>query len=134
MDESKATAVLTALASGVNPQTGEVFPPESVYQSAEVVRALYVAIRALEPSLRRRTRARGSVPANAGKPWSEEEDQALLAEFDEGRSIAELAEAHGRTQAGIQARLERHGRIQAPFVTRSLQHRRDGQGNRPGDS
>ena len=49
----------------------------------------------------------------AGKPWTENEDLELLEKFDEGLSIAELARAHDRTPAGIQARLERHGRLPA---------------------
>ena len=48
MDDSKALAVVSALADGVNPYTGEVFEPDSPYQSADVVRALYIAVRALE--------------------------------------------------------------------------------------
>ena len=40
MDEQKALNIVTALANGVNPQTGEVFPGDSPYQSAEIVRAL----------------------------------------------------------------------------------------------
>jgi hypothetical protein len=55
---------------------------------------------------------RTRTPANAGKPWSEPEDRALLDKFDEGLSIAELARAHDRAPAGIHARLARHGRVQ----------------------
>jgi hypothetical protein len=112
MDEQKALSVVSALANGINPLTGEVFPPDSPYQSSQIVRALYVAIRALEQSARRRTRPRAGIPDNAGKLWNEQEDQRLLAAFDEGGSLGELAQAHGRTQAGIQARLEKYGRLQ----------------------
>ena len=112
MDDIKALSIVSALANGVNPQTGEVFDLDSPYQSADVIRALYVAARALEMG---RTRGRGVArahsPANAGKPWTEHEDLELLEKFDEGVSIAEIAQAHDRTLAGIQARLERHGRL-----------------------
>jgi hypothetical protein len=109
MEDQKALNIVTALANGVNPQTGEVFPGDSPYQSAEIVRALFVAIRAMQahPAQRRRPDA----PANAGKPWTEAEDAALLQEFDRGLEIAAIAQAHARTPAGIQARLERHGRL-----------------------
>lgn len=113
MDDNKALAIVSALANGVNPQTGEMFEVDSPYQSADVIRALYVAVRALE--LTNRTKARNSrtrMPANAGKSWSEQEDQDLLEKFDQGMSVPELAQAHDRTLAGIQARLERHGRVQ----------------------
>jgi hypothetical protein len=109
MDEVKALSIVSALANGVNPQTGEVFPDDSPYQTAEIVRALFVAARALQsqPSTRRRP----DTPANAGKPWSENEDAELLKAFDRGVTIPNLAQAHGRTPVGIQARLEKHGRV-----------------------
>jgi hypothetical protein len=113
MDDNKALAIVSALANGVNPQTGEMFEADSPYQSADVIRALYVAARALEMSSRSKARAsRARTPANAGKPWTEKEDRELLERFDAGLSVAELAQAHDRTMAGIQARLERHGRVQ----------------------
>lgn len=109
MDEARALSIVSALANGVNPLTGEVFAHDSPYQSAEIVRALFVATRALQahPGTRRRADA----PANAGKPWSEAEDADLLQAFDRGVAIAELARMHGRTPFGIQARLGKHGRV-----------------------
>jgi hypothetical protein len=114
MDDIKALTIVSALANGVNPQTGEVFDVESPYQSADVIRALYIAVRALETTTRTKLRpSRNRLPSNAGKPWTENEDLELLEKFDEGVSVAELARAHDRTPAGIQARLERHGRLPA---------------------
>jgi hypothetical protein len=121
MDESKALSILSTLANGINPSTGEVFPPDSPYQQSEVVRALYVATRSLEGS-NRSPKSRGSLPTNAGKPWTEDDDRRLLAEFDRGQSLQELARAHARTVAGIQARLEKHGRLQ-PSTTAPSQRR-----------
>lgn len=112
MDDNKALNIVSALANGVNPQTGEMFEIDSPYQTADVIRALYVAVRALE--LNNRSKGRGTrsrLPANAGKPWGEQEDRELLEKFDAGLSVTELAQAHDRTLAGIQARLERHGRL-----------------------
>ena len=111
MDEARALAIVAALANGVNPLTGEVFAVDSPYQSPEVIRALYCAGRVLEAAGRRRTRWQGPASSNAGKPWTEDEDRELLAAFDGGRPLAELAQAHGRTRGGIQARLVRHGRL-----------------------
>ena len=111
MDEAKALTILTTLANGVHPETGEVFPPESPYQSPEVVRALFFATRTLE-SRSPAPKPRASLPSNAGKPWADEDDRKLLAEFDRGRTLSELAQSLGRTVAGIQARLEKHGRLQ----------------------
>jgi hypothetical protein len=51
------------------------------------------------------------MPAKTGEPWSEDEDRKLLAAFDSGRSLQELAAAHQRTLAGVRARLLKYGRI-----------------------
>jgi hypothetical protein len=109
MDETKALSIVSALADGVNPLTGEVFPQDSPYQTADVVRALFLVVRMLER--RPKPRSRASTADNAGKPWSSDEDRRLLTQFDEGMSVPDLARNHLRTVAGIQARLERHGRI-----------------------
>jgi len=111
MEEARALTIVSALASGVNPLTGEIFAVDSPYQSPDVIRALYSALRALEATGRRRTRGPAAASSNAGKPWSEDEDRQLLTGFDGGRPLAELAQAHGRTRGGIQARLIRHGRL-----------------------
>lgn len=110
MEEARALTILTALAGGVNPLTGELFAVDSPYQSPDVIRALYCALRALETAGRRRTRASGA-NSNAGKPWSDDEDRQLLSAFDNGLPLAELAQSHSRTRGGIQARLIRHGRL-----------------------
>jgi hypothetical protein len=117
MEDNKALGIVSALANGVNPLTGEVFDAESPYQSPEIVRALFVAARALggaktgpAPNAQP-TRQRPQSPNNVGKPWTSEEDQRLLTEFDRGCTPRELASQHGRTLAGIEARLEKHGRI-----------------------
>lgn len=111
MEEARALTIVTALASGVNPLTGELFAADSPYQSPDVIRALYIAMRALESAGRRRTRGQGAASSNAGKPWSDDEDRQLLSAFDNGQPLVELAQAHGRTRGGIQARLVRHGRL-----------------------
>jgi hypothetical protein len=129
MDESKVVAILSALAKGVNPFTGEVAPPNSPYQHADVVRALYAALERFKSPAAARTRQRSELPSNVGKPWSEEDDRRLLAEFDRGRKPMELAREFGRTLAGIEARLERLGRIspsERKTVNRYSTDRRNG--------
>jgi hypothetical protein len=126
MDETKALAIVSALADGVNPLTGEIFPTDSPYQNADVVRALVLASRALDT--RSKARARATLPDNAGKPWTADEDHRLLAAFDRGGSLADLARAHGRTVAGIQARLEKHGRLQAADLDASPRRWRSASG------
>jgi hypothetical protein len=105
--------ILGALAQGVDPHTGEHFPPQSPYQHPDTVRALFQAVEALaEPAPARPRAAASGLPENAGKPWSDAEDLTLAAAFDAGRPLAELAREHRRTRAAIQARLVRLGRIE----------------------
>jgi len=110
MDETQALSIVAALADGVNPMTGEVFGPDSPYQSAPVIRALYCLLNAAQN--KSKPRRREQMPRNAGRPWTSEEDKALLAGFDGGKSMTELADQHERTVAGITARLEKHGRVE----------------------
>lgn len=110
MDANQALAVVRSLANGIDPVTGEVFPAESAYQRPDVVRALYEAASSLERQ-ERSDRRKAELPVKTGEPWSEDEDRKLLAAFDSGRSLQELAAAHQRTLAGVRARLLKYGRI-----------------------
>ncbi|TAK85586.1 MAG: hypothetical protein EPO20_11320 [Betaproteobacteria bacterium] len=112
MDAAQALAVVRSLANGVDPETGEVFAPETPYQRPQVVRALYEAASALE-RIERFERRRSQMPQKTGEPWSEEEDRKLLAAFDAGRALQELAAAHERTMGAVRARLLKYGRINA---------------------
>ncbi len=112
MDANQSLAVVRSLANGVDPETGEVFPAESAYQRPLVVRALYEAASALERA-ERFERRKAQLPAKTGVPWSEDEDRKLLAAFDAGRALQELAAAHERTMGAVRARLLKYGRINA---------------------
>jgi hypothetical protein len=139
MDETKTVAILSALANGVNPLTGEIFGADSPYQQNEVVRALFAALERFKhvepprsdpkPSAKENPKPnqkpRPDAPSNVGKPWTEEEDRRLLAEFDRGRKPAELARELGRTLAGIEARLERHGKLTANERTTANRYPRE---------
>jgi hypothetical protein len=112
MDQAQALAIVRSLANGVDPESGEVFAQESAYQRPQVVRALYEAAAALE-RIERFERRRSQMPQKTGEPWSEEEDRKLLAAFDAGRALQELAAAHERTMGAVRARLLKYGRINA---------------------
>ena len=112
MDTAHALAVVRSLANGVDPESGEIFPPESAYQRPGTVRALYEAAAALE-RMERFERRRQQLPPKTGEPWSENEDRKLLAAFDAGRSLQELAANHERTMGAVRARLLKYGRINA---------------------
>ena len=112
MDAAQALAVIRSLANGVDPESGEVFPPESPYQRPQTVRALYEAAGALERS-ERFERRKAQMPRKTGEPWTEDEDRKLLSAFDAGRALQELAAAHERTMGAVRARLLKYGRINA---------------------
>ena len=103
-------AILEALADGVHPLTGEELPDESLYQNAKVLRALLAAMEALKKDSAREAR-KAVLPAKAGNPWSDEEDQILVERFEGGMSFAELAKEHGRTEGAIKSRLTKLGKL-----------------------
>ena len=96
MDETKAISIVSALANGVNPLTGEVFPADSPYQTADVARALFLVPRLLDS--RPKVRPKTIAADNAGKPWNADEDRRLLTRLTPATGIGDLA----RTMAGRQ--------------------------------
>jgi hypothetical protein len=111
MQIDAALPIVRALADGVNPITGEAYPETSPYAEPRTLRALYSAVDLMSREVEREKR-RERLPANFGKPWSEGEDRALVAEFDAAATIPEMARKHQRTQSSIRLRLEKLGKIQ----------------------
>lgn len=111
MQLDAALPIVRALADGVNPLTGEAYPDSSPYAEPRTLRALYSAVDLMARELEREKR-RERLPANFGKPWTEGEDRALMAEFDADVAMPEMARKHARTQSSIRLRLEKLGRIQ----------------------
>lgn len=105
MDDLRAAEILKSLAAGNDAGAAEL-------QSPDVVRALFLAVESLE-GRSRTSRRSGHLPRNAGKAWTAEEDERLLAGYDGGATVEALAAAHERTRAGIEARLVKHGRLEA---------------------
>ena len=126
METDRAKDIIRSLADGRDPVTGEQFPPNSPYQQADTVRALYLALEAIEKSGRSRTpRVIDPSKPKAGGPWSPEEEQQLRDAFAAHKPIAEIAAAHGRTTGAINSRLVKLGLIEDNTMNRA------GRGNRP---
>ncbi|MBT2563785.1 hypothetical protein J7E50_21500 [Pedobacter sp. ISL-68] len=102
-DNNVHMEVLEQLAAGVDPATGEVFPPDSPYQQGPVIRALYFAITELKVL---------AVKGKQGQPWTPSEDELLVKQFNEGIKITELAKLHGRSYGAIKARLLKLGMLE----------------------
>jgi hypothetical protein len=119
MEKIDALKIIQQLADGLDPHTGKAFGADSPYQHPDTVRALFVALRALDappaPAAKPRAAATNeNAPSNAGKPWSDDEDKTLVAAFDAGKKILELATAHRRSRFAIEARLAKLGKIEPP--------------------
>ena len=111
MQLEAALPIVRALADGVNPVTGELYPEHSPYAEPRTLRALYSAVEFMQKEVEREKR-RERLPANFGKPWTEGEDRLLAGEFDAGMALPEMARKHLRTQSSIRLRLEKLGKIE----------------------
>jgi hypothetical protein len=116
MEDTVAAQILRTLAAGeLQLVSGEETLVASGTDAGDPVvdlkRALFVAVEALEQRTRVMARRQHAMPRNAGKPWTQAEDDELLQRFDAGLAVDALASAHERTRAGIEARLVKHGRL-----------------------
>jgi DNA-binding NarL/FixJ family response regulator len=115
----EAKSIIEALAFGKDPLSGATLQEQSVFHYPQVIRALFIAAdnlalaRSDEAVLPAAT-ARKPKPAqpNAGLKWTPEQEIELLAAFDQGAPVREIAGRMGRSRASITARLVRLGRIQ----------------------
>ena len=108
----RARDILNSLVLGLHPSTQDELPKGTVLEDADVVRALLVGIASVEQSMTRKSR-RAQLPPNIGRTWSDKENAQLIDAFQAGHSAADIAERHGRTVRGIEARLEKLGLMTA---------------------
>ena len=109
MELQIAREIINVLAQGIHPVTGEAMPADSPYNEPPVIRALFAVSQALEQCDPTRRREQ---PANAGKTWSGEEDDKLLAAFDAGHDLKRMALELGRSRVAVEARLVKLGKIE----------------------
>lgn len=106
MDLARARELINGLADGINPLTGELLPDDCVCNQADIVRAFHTIL--AEP----KKKDSKPQPENAGKPWTENDEQTLCQMFDAGNTKKELCTYFKRSQGAIAARLVRMGKIQ----------------------
>ena len=106
MDIARARELLPALADGIDPFTGELLPQNHVCNQPEMIRAFHEVLNATTSSKKR------SLPRNAGKPWTELEEEKLLDEFDSGMTTSAIAKEHGRSRGAIESRLVELGELE----------------------
>jgi hypothetical protein len=110
MELQLAREIINVLAQGIHPVTGEAMPPDSPYNEPPVIRALFTVSRALDGC--DGVRPRREPPVNAGKAWTQEEDDRLAADFDAGHELKRLALDLGRSRLAVEARLVKLGKIE----------------------
>ena len=103
---TEAIAILSAVRAGCDPDTGEILPESSSLRNPRLVAALRLAISALR-----------NKPDMAYEKWATKEEERLVAAFNDGLSLAELARQHMRTRGAIRARLVRLGLMSAIETT-----------------
>ena len=104
--------ILQSLIQGTDPSTGAELRDATIFQRADIIRALLAGVAALDDSKARSMR-RASLPPNIGRPWSADGDAALLDAFQRGASVEAIAAEHGRTVRAIEARLMSKGMLAA---------------------
>lgn len=103
MDITRAKELLSALADGIDPFTGEIFPRDHICNHPDVIRAFHQVLGAVPET------KKGSGAPNAGKPWSQDEQDKLVNEFQSGMKISAIAKEHGRSRGAIEAKLAHLG-------------------------
>jgi len=109
---------IEALASGLDPVTGDVLPEDSPLHHPQVIRALFTATRLIESQcVSALADSNNSRPTRAGEPWDKDEDQKLAHAFHAGEPFSHIAEIHQRSRGAIVSRLVRLGCIQRKSST-----------------
>lgn len=107
MELEEAIKIIRALADGVNPETGEVLPDNSVCRAPQPVKALNRALGALTTQLERERNR----PQNARKTWTRAEDEQVCEELRLGNDFNQIAKIHSRSVPAIVARLIKLGKV-----------------------
>lgn len=120
METKQAKEIVTLLANGTDPNTGEVYPIDSPYNDPLVIRALFTLLNNVRiprkltqisiEEKRTRNIAAGK-PRNAGLPWSDDLRKELASKFKAGKSAGDLAGYFERTEGAILSELEHQGLI-----------------------
>ncbi|MGP4787838.1 hypothetical protein ACTXGJ_01770 [Psychrobacter sp. 1Y11] len=112
MKDYEAITIIQKLIDGIHPLSDEPLSDKHLCLDSDIHRALQTAIPALRNQIKTDER-RAKLPANAGTPWSDDEDQRLAEAFDNGDAISVLMTQHGRTRGSINSRLLKLGKITA---------------------
>lgn len=126
MNKSEVVDVLSALASGVHPVTGEVLAEDSPYNEPRIIRALFGSLELIQTPVQRvPKKSQEEINREEGRPlrsnmrWTEEEDRELLDLLEKGTLTSEIAGRLERTQGAIHSRLQRQGLLEREELLKS---------------
>ena len=108
MSHSPTHRILTTLIAGRDPRSQQPLPSGSIVHAPNVLRALLLAVSALEASTAR-TRRRAALPPNVGREWTAAEEAQLRAELRGQDPLKAIAARHGRSVRAIELRLRKVG-------------------------
>ncbi|MDR9467730.1 hypothetical protein [Marinospirillum sp.] len=120
MELDEARSILSALANGVNPATGEVLPDTSPYNEPRVIRALFTLLNSPRgnkrpkktPEEKQQENIAAGRPRNAGLPWAENLKEELAEKFRAGVPVEELAQYFERSKVAIFSELVKQGLVE----------------------
>ena len=108
MPKSETHRILCALVAGRDPRSTQLLPGGSILHTPDVLRALLLAVSALEAAAARERR-RAALPPNVGREWTHSEDAALRLELAGEVPISAIASRHGRSIRAIELRVRKMG-------------------------
>lgn len=122
MRDFDSIEILNTLLDGLDPVTGEVLENDHVCCTGEVMSALYEAVQALEEKrssssggqareIFRDNETNPSTKLNAGRRWTDEDDQHLKALYLQGAGMEEICQRLMRRPRGARRRMEELGLI-----------------------
>ncbi|MEX2525392.1 MAG: hypothetical protein WD750_10570 [Gammaproteobacteria bacterium] len=120
MKFDEAKSILSALANGINPVTGEVLPETSPYNEPKVIRALFTVLNSpknnKQPKKTLEEKQQENIaagrPRNAGFPWTDSLKKELAEKFESGVCLDELAQYFERTKGAIISELVKQGLVE----------------------
>lgn len=117
MNNEQALATVNALAAGINPLSGEHFPPDSPYNHPLVIRSLFWLLQnsanplpaaKKSPEDKQQANLNAGLPINHGLPWQEAQVVQAIEQFKTNTPISVIASQLGRKSTSVVSLLFKH--------------------------